>query len=68
MNLSAPLWVDEVQLIGSRCGLFAPALRLLERHLIETAPLIHASFNLRDGLAAFAAALGQLKVLVHHRH
>lgn len=67
LNLSMVV-VDEVQLIGSRCGPFAPALRLLERHLIETAPLIHASFDLRDGLAAFAAAPGQLKVLVRHRH
>lgn len=59
--------VDEVQLIGSRCGPFAPALRLLEQRLIETAPLIHAAFDLREGLAAFAAAPGQLKVLVRNR-
>ncbi len=56
--------VDEVTLIGSRCGPFAPALRLLERGLIETAPLIHARYRLDDALAAFRAAAGHLKVLL----
>lgn len=58
------LVVDEVQLLGSRCGPFAPALRLLERGLIETAPLISGQFRLRDGLAAFQAAQGAMKVLL----
>jgi alcohol dehydrogenase len=56
--------VDEVHLIGSRCGPFAPALRLLERGLIVTEPLIAATYPLHEGLAAFAAAHGQLKVLL----
>ncbi len=56
--------VDEVQLIGSRCGPFAPALRLLERGLIETEALISGRFPLHAGLAAFAAAQGQLKILL----
>lgn len=59
--------VDEVQLVGSRCGPFAPALRLLERGLIETAPLISGRFALSEGLAAFAAAHGQLKVLLENK-
>lgn len=63
LNLSM-LVVDEVQLIGSRCGPFAPALRLLERGLIETEPLIGGRYPLREGLAAFAAAQGRLKVLL----
>ena len=63
LNLSM-LVVDEVQLVGSRCGPFAPALRLLERGLVETEPLISGRFPLRDGLAAFAAAQGRLKVLL----
>ncbi len=65
INLSA-LVVDEVSLIGSRCGPFAPALRLLAQGLIETAPLIDATYSLDDGLAAFerAASRGALKVLV----
>lgn len=56
--------VDEIQLVGSRCGPFGPALRLLERGLVETAPLISGRFPLREGLAAFAAADGALKVLL----
>ncbi|MBX0329555.1 alcohol dehydrogenase catalytic domain-containing protein [Oscillochloris sp. ZM17-4] len=65
LNLTM-LVIDEVRLIGSRCGPFAPALKLLERGLIATAPLISAKYALSDGLAAFAAASGQMKVLLHH--
>ena len=63
LNLSA-LVVDEIQLVGSRCGPFAPALRLLERSLVETEPLIAGHFPLRDGLRAFQAAAGRLKILL----
>lgn len=56
--------VDEVQLVGSRCGPFAPALRLLERGLIETAPLISARFPLPEALAAFEATWGAQKILL----
>lgn len=65
LNLSM-IVVDEVQLIGSRCGPFAPALRLLESGMVETAPLVSACYDLRDGLAAFAAAQGNLKVLLRN--
>lgn len=60
----APLVVDEVQVIGSRCGPFAAALRLLERGLIETEPLLAAIFPLAEAEAAFAAVPGALKILV----
>lgn len=63
LNLSR-LVVDEITLVGSRCGPFAPALRLLERGLIATEPLISARFPLCEGLAAFAAAAGRMKVLL----
>ena len=63
LDISA-LIVDEIQLVGSRCGPFAPALRLLERNLIATEPLIAARFALREGLAAFRAAAGRLKILL----
>jgi alcohol dehydrogenase len=63
LNLSM-LVVDEVQLLGSRCGPFAPALRLLERGLIETAPLISAEYPLAEGVTAFAASKGNMKVLL----
>jgi alcohol dehydrogenase len=58
------LVVDEVALLGSRCGPFTPALRLLERQLVETAPLIYRRFKLDQALDAFEAASGQLKVLL----
>jgi alcohol dehydrogenase len=63
LNLSM-LVVDEVALLGSRCGPFAPALRLLERKLVLTEPLIEGRFALSDGLNAFKAAAGRLKVLL----
>lgn len=58
--------VDEIQLIGSRCGPFAPALRLLQMGLVDVSSLIHAHYALDDGLAAFehAARKGSLKVVL----
>jgi len=58
--------VDEVTLRGSRCGPFGPALRLLERGLVEVTPLIQARYPLSAAEAAFehAALPGALKVLV----
>ena len=60
------LVVDEVTLSGSRCGPFAPALRLLAQGLVDVQSLIEATFALDDGLAAFerARTRGALKVLV----
>lgn len=58
------LVVDEIQLIGSRCGPFAAALRLLERGLIETKPLIHATYGMDDAMAAFAASHRNMKVIL----
>jgi alcohol dehydrogenase len=63
LNLSR-LVVDEVQLLGSRCGPFAPALRLLDRGLINIQPLVAGQFPLHHGLDAFAAASHHLKILV----
>lgn len=58
--------VDEVTLVGSRCGPFAPALRLLEQKLVDVLPLIHARYPLSEALSAFehAARPGALKVLI----
>jgi alcohol dehydrogenase len=67
LNLSM-LVVDEVQLLGSRCGPFAPALRLLDRGLVQVRPLIAGRFALRDSLAAFKAANHQLKILLEIEH
>lgn len=67
LNLSK-LVVDEVQLLGSRCGPFAPALRLLDRGLIQVQPLVAGQFSLRNGLDAFAAAGRSLKILLEIAH
>ncbi len=58
--------VDEINIIGSRCGPFAPALRLLESGLINPLGMIAAEYPLEDGLVAFekAAERGVLKVLL----
>jgi threonine dehydrogenase-like Zn-dependent dehydrogenase len=65
LNMSA-LVVDEITLVGSRCGPFAPALRLLASGLIDPRPLITATYPLAEGEAAFAHAVrpGVLKVLL----
>jgi threonine dehydrogenase-like Zn-dependent dehydrogenase len=64
-NASA-LVVDEITLLGSRCGPFAPALQLLAEGKIDPRPMIHARYPLRDMNAAFAHAEqhGILKVLL----
>jgi threonine dehydrogenase-like Zn-dependent dehydrogenase len=58
--------VAEVTILGSRCGPFEPALRLLERGEIDPGPLIAAEFPLGEALSAFerAAQPGVLKVLL----
>jgi threonine dehydrogenase-like Zn-dependent dehydrogenase len=61
------LVVDEITLVGSRCGPFAPALRLLESGRIAVEPLIDAVYPFDDAPAAFrrAAEPGTLKVLLN---
>lgn len=51
-----PWVIDELTLVGSRCGPFAPALRLLDAGLVDPRPLISAEFGLDDGLQALARA------------
>lgn len=60
------LVVNEITVIGSRCGPFVPALRLLAQGTIRTAPLVSARYSLQDGLQALAHAgqPGVLKVLL----
>ncbi len=55
LNL-APVVVNEITVIGSRCGRFAPALAALASGKIDPRPLISAVYPLEDGLAAFARA------------
>lgn len=58
--------VDEIRVVGSRCGPFAPALRLLERRQIEVQSLIDQIFTLDQALTAFekAAQPGVRKILL----
>ena len=60
------LVVDEITLIGSRCGPFDLALDMLINKQIEVEDLIHARYPLREGLDGFETAKqpGILKVLL----
>lgn len=62
----SPLVVDEVTVVGSRCGPFEPALRLLADGLIDPTPLISARYPLFEGVSAVDAAQDRdvLKVLL----
>ena len=61
-----PLVVDELRLVGSRCGPFDLALRLLEEQRVEVESLIDARYPLSDGVEAFAPRRrpGVVKVLL----
>ena len=63
---TAPAIVNEITLIGSRCGRFEPALELLERGAIDVASLISERMPLSQAPAAFehAARQGVIKVLL----
>lgn len=65
VNLSS-LVVDEISLIGSRCGPFDAALRLLEQKAVDPVPLIDAEYPLVRAIEAFESARepGSLKVLI----
>lgn len=58
--------IDEVCVLGSRCGPFAPAVRALTEGRVNPTGLIDATYPLRDALAAFehAQRAGVLKVLI----
>jgi threonine dehydrogenase-like Zn-dependent dehydrogenase len=63
---ASALVVDEITLVGSRCGPFSDALKLLAEHKVDVSPLIQARYPLSEGLNAFAHAQrkGVLKVLL----
>jgi len=60
------LVVNEITIVGSRCGPFVPALRLLSSKLVDPLPLIDQFFSLREGELAFrhAGKPGVMKVLL----
>ncbi len=58
--------VDEITIVGSRCGRFAPALELLANGTVNVAALISEEFPLDEGVKAIrrASEKGVLKVLL----
>jgi alcohol dehydrogenase len=63
------LVVDEIQVVGSRCGPFEPAIRSLVMGLINVQELIDRRFPLEMGIQAFEYALRDeaLKVILEMR-
>src|SRR5258705_334408 len=63
---AARIVVDEITVVGSRCGRFAPALELLKKNAIDVESLISDEFPLVEGLRAIerAAEPGIIKVLL----
>jgi threonine dehydrogenase-like Zn-dependent dehydrogenase len=63
---AAPLVVNEIRVIGSRCGPFPVALRKIQQGEVDVKPLIAARFSIEEGMQAFDRAVqnGVLKVLV----
>lgn len=49
----APIVIDEITVLGSRCGQFGAALRLLEAKKIDFTPLISARYKADDAIEAF---------------
>ncbi len=58
--------VDEIRVVGSRCGPFAPALRMLAQGLVDVSSLVEAEYSLDQAQAAFehAGRKGALKILL----
>ena len=49
----APVVIDEITILGSRCGQFAPAMRMLESKRIDVNPLISDIFPIDKSIEAF---------------
>jgi threonine dehydrogenase-like Zn-dependent dehydrogenase len=69
-DISVPMWqvvVDEIKIVGSRCGPFEPAIKALHDGSVRVEPLISARFALEDIEAAIAKAREKdtIKVLVY---
>jgi threonine dehydrogenase-like Zn-dependent dehydrogenase len=65
INLT-PVVVDEIKVVGSRCGPFEPVLRALSTGLIDVKPLITATYPIEKAMEAFEKAKDKnsLKVLI----
>ena len=62
----APVVIDEISIVGSRCGPFEPALAHLVEQPTRAAPLVTACFAMKDAARAFelASAPPSMKVLL----
>lgn len=65
LNL-APIVINEITVLGSRCGQFGPALRLLENQKIDFSPFITKTYSIDEALEAFEANKSKesLKILI----
>jgi threonine dehydrogenase-like Zn-dependent dehydrogenase len=65
LNL-APLVIDEINVVGSRCGPFRDAIRALAEKRIDVTSLIHRRMRIEQGVEAMelAGRPGVLKVLI----
>ena len=54
LNL-APIVINEITVLGSRCGQFAPALRMLEQNRIDFTPFISKTFSIDNAIEGFNA-------------
>src|SRR3954468_18028884 len=65
LNL-APLVIDEINVLGSRCGPFREAIRALAEKAIDVTSLIHRRMKLEQGVEAMEVAgrPGVLKVIL----
>lgn len=59
--------VNEVRILGSRCGPFRPALEALAMGTVETRPMISESYPLEDGVRAMMRAEDPdiMKIILH---
>ncbi|UCH80996.1 MAG: alcohol dehydrogenase catalytic domain-containing protein [Nitrospiraceae bacterium] len=58
--------VNEITLMGSRCGPFPPAIKAISERHVDLYPMVSRKFPLEDGIKAFqyASQRGSLKVLI----
>jgi len=63
---AARIVVNEISVVGSRCGRFAPALKLLSERAVDVESMISEEFKLADGVRALARAAdpGIMKILL----
>jgi threonine dehydrogenase-like Zn-dependent dehydrogenase len=63
---AARIVIDEIRVVGSRCGRFGPAIRLLEAGAIDVGSLVSERLSLGEAMRAMdlASKAGVLKVLL----